>query len=83
MDMVRAYFKETRWRPRKRCFTVEPQGERMIRIPIRDMEKIGKQRIRTSRQNLVWSTKNCDREEGMEHTRSCPKFQIGVKGEIE
>ena len=27
--------------------------------------------------------KNCDREDGMEHTRSCPMLKTGVKGENE
>ena len=30
---------------------------------------------------MVWSPKNCDREDGMEHARSCPMLQMGVKGE--
>ena len=59
-----------------------PQGERKIGR-LRDMHKIDKQGTRTSRQNFVWSPKNCDREDEMEHTRSCPMLQIGVKGENE
>ena len=31
-------------------------------------------------QNLAWGPKNCDREDGMEHT---PMLQIGVKGKYE
>ena len=42
-----------------------------------------KQRTRTSRQNLILSPKNCDQEDGMEHTHSCPMLQVGVEGENE
>ena len=34
-------------------------------------------------QNLVWTPKNCDREDEIEHNRSCPMLQRGVKGENE
>ena len=62
--------------PQKICFIRRKEDRKTYR----DVEKIDKQRIRTSRQNLVRSSKNCDREDGMEDTRNCPMHQTEVKG---
>ena len=78
MEMDRAYFKKPDDAIEKDALQCNQQAGRKTQ---RDVEKIGKQRIWTSRQNLVYSLKNCDQEDRMEHTHSRPMLQIGVRGD--